>query len=94
MELKVGQESEDGTSALVFNVVGKEGIPGTIFRRSIGGDLLLHLHSRDQILFRRRLKVFRPTNVSVEKFVATTYASRVVCLRDEYDSGTENNDDE
>ena len=92
MQVKVGELSEDGTSALLFKVVGMEGTPGTMFRRS--SEVNLVLHSRDKLLPRRRPKeVFLPTNVSVDEFVAATYASSVVCPRDEYNSGTENNDE-
>ena len=77
MQVKVGELSEDGTSALLFKVDGIEGTPGTMFRRSSEGNLVLH--SRDKLLPRRRPKeVFLPTNVSVDEFVAATYASSVM----------------
>ena len=91
MKVKVG---EDGTSALVFNTVSKDGSPGTLLRsltRSSDGNLVLQSQIGGNQF---REEIFLPTNESVEdeEVVAATYASSVACTRDEYDS--ESYDDE
>ena len=79
MKFKVVERS-GGTSALVFQAVGKGGSSGTVFcsiTRNSHGDLVIH--ATDE--YGKVIKdVFLQSNVSIEDDVAAIYASSVPCF--------------